>query len=201
MTYQSVNPYNDMLQVPPGPSAWNPDLPQGLAALDHLDRGAEIAAWEETGAAIRVEAQSGALPATFDPRAIRGALAVPTVFEASVPVNRIGVQVLVSLPDADDLATVLAVKLEDRGGPLTITWHSSCHALREMDVIRYSKALIQQLKNVTLVQLERETGCCGFGGTFAVKQPAISAAMVKDKVDDAKDKVDDVMDSVTDKLS
>jgi L-lactate dehydrogenase complex protein LldE len=82
------------------------------------------------------------------------------------------------------LATVLAVELEDKGEPLTITWHSSCHALREMDVIRYSKALLRQLKNVTLVELERETECCGFGGTFAVKQPAISAAMVKDKVDD-----------------
>lgn len=82
------------------------------------------------------------------------------------------------------LATVLAVQLEDRGDPLTITWHSSCHALREMDVIRHSKALIRQLKNVTLVELQRETECCGFGGTFAVKQPAISAAMVKDKVAD-----------------
>jgi len=82
------------------------------------------------------------------------------------------------------LARVLAVELEDRGEPVTVTWHSSCHALREMDVIRYSKALIRQLKNVTLVELERETECCGFGGTFAVKQPAISAAMVRDKVDD-----------------
>jgi L-lactate dehydrogenase complex protein LldE len=82
------------------------------------------------------------------------------------------------------LARVLAVSFEDRGEPLTVTWHSSCHALREMDIIRYSKALIRQLKNVTLVELERETECCGFGGTFAVKQPAISAAMVRDKVDD-----------------
>ena len=82
------------------------------------------------------------------------------------------------------LATVLAVELEDKGAPVTITWHSSCHALREMDVIRHSKALLRQLKNVTLVELQREMECCGFGGTFAVKQPAISAAMVRDKVDD-----------------
>lgn len=84
------------------------------------------------------------------------------------------------------LAQVLAVRLEDRGDPVTITWHSSCHALREMDVIRHSKALIGQLENVTLVELERETECCGFGGTFAVKQPAISAAMVTDKVADIR---------------
>ncbi len=84
------------------------------------------------------------------------------------------------------LATVLTVELEDKGEPLTITWHSSCHALREMDVIQYSKALLRQLKNVTLVELQRETECCGFGGTFAVKQPAISAAMVTDKVADIR---------------
>jgi len=82
------------------------------------------------------------------------------------------------------LNKVLTMKLEDRGDPVTITWHSSCHALREMDIIKHSKALIGQLKNVTLVELERETECCGFGGTFAVKQPAISAAMVTDKVND-----------------
>jgi L-lactate dehydrogenase complex protein LldE len=82
------------------------------------------------------------------------------------------------------LVDVLAVKLVDQGPPTTITWHSSCHALREMDAVRHSKALLAQLKNVSLVELSRETECCGFGGTFAVKQPAISAAMVKDKVND-----------------
>lgn len=82
------------------------------------------------------------------------------------------------------LSDVLAVKLVDRGDPVSITWHSSCHALREMDVIRHAKALIGQLENVELRELEREEECCGFGGTFAVKQPAISAAMVKDKVSD-----------------
>ena len=82
------------------------------------------------------------------------------------------------------MSDVLAVKLVDRGDPVSITWHSSCHALREMDVIRHAKALIGQLENVELRELEREEECCGFGGTFAVKQPAISAAMVKDKVSD-----------------
>ena len=85
------------------------------------------------------------------------------------------------------LVEVLAVDLVDHGAPTTITWHSSCHAMREMDVIRHSKALIRQLKNVNLVELQRESECCGFGGTFAVKQPAISAAMVKDKVEDIVD--------------
>lgn len=78
----------------------------------------------------------------------------------------------------------LDVQLVDKGPPTTVTWHTSCHALREMDVIKDAKALLGQLEKVTMVPIERETECCGFGGTFAVKQPEISAAMVTDKVDD-----------------
>lgn len=82
------------------------------------------------------------------------------------------------------MVRTLNVKLEDRGAPIKVTWHSSCHALREMQIIEYSKSLIRQLQNVQLVELQNEFECCGFGGTFAVKQPDISGAMVSDKVAD-----------------
>jgi L-lactate dehydrogenase complex protein LldE len=82
------------------------------------------------------------------------------------------------------MVRTLNVKLEDRGTPIKVTWHSSCHALREMQIIEYSKSLIRQLQNVQLVELQNEFECCGFGGTFAVKQPDISGAMVSDKVAD-----------------
>jgi L-lactate dehydrogenase complex protein LldE len=82
------------------------------------------------------------------------------------------------------LNRVLGIRLEDRGRPITVTWHSSCHAAREMGVIADSKSLIAQLKNVRLKELENEDQCCGFGGTFSVKQPEISAAMVADKIED-----------------
>ena len=55
-----------------------------------------------------------------------------------------------------------------------------------MKVTEDSKSLIRQLKNVDLIELQNEYECCGFGGTFAVKQPAISAAMVEDKVEDIR---------------
>lgn len=83
------------------------------------------------------------------------------------------------------LVHVLHIQLEDRE-PVTVTWHSSCHAAREMGVIEDSKSLIRQLGNVKLVTLENEHQCCGFGGTFAVKQPEISEAMVTDKIDDIR---------------
>ena len=82
------------------------------------------------------------------------------------------------------MVQTLNVKLEDRGAPIKVTWHSSCHALREMQIIEYSKSLIHQLQNVQLVELQNEFECCGFGGTFAVKQSDISGAMVSDKVAD-----------------
>ena len=80
------------------------------------------------------------------------------------------------------LVEVLDVKLVDKGRPITVTWHGSCHSMREMGVVDQPKALLRQLTNVTLVENPREKECCGFGGTFAVRQPEISAAMVTDKV-------------------
>lgn len=82
------------------------------------------------------------------------------------------------------LVHVLNLNLEDHGDPMKVTWHSSCHAMREMGITEDSKALIRQLQNVELIELQNEKECCGFGGTFAVKQSEISGAMVKDKVDD-----------------
>ncbi len=82
------------------------------------------------------------------------------------------------------LADIARIQLIDQGNPLKVTWHSSCHAMREMGVIKDAKALVAQLANVELVELEREHECCGFGGTFAVKHHLISAAMVRDKIDD-----------------
>jgi L-lactate dehydrogenase complex protein LldE len=72
----------------------------------------------------------------------------------------------------------------DKGPPVTVTWHSCCHALRETGSTRAAKAILRGLSNVTLVELAREYECCGFGGTFSVKRPELSEAMVRDKVAD-----------------
>lgn len=79
------------------------------------------------------------------------------------------------------LVNKLKIRLKDNGPPTRATWHVSCHALREMKVREEPRSLIQQLENVELIPLPRETECCGFGGTFAMKQAEISTAMVEDK--------------------
>jgi L-lactate dehydrogenase complex protein LldE len=80
----------------------------------------------------------------------------------------------------------LDLKLKDLGEPIKVTWHSSCHAVRDLGLKGEPQSLIAQLANVELAPLAREHECCGFGGTFAVRQPEISGAMVYDKTADAE---------------
>src|SRR5204862_50081 len=79
------------------------------------------------------------------------------------------------------LVNVVGVKLRDRGTPIKVAWHASCHALRDLGVNDEPKALLRQLANVELLELSREAECCGFGGTCSVRYPEISKAMVVDK--------------------
>ncbi|PMS23083.1 oxidoreductase [Trinickia dabaoshanensis] len=70
-------------------------------------------------------------------------------------------------------------------GPLQterVVLHTSCAARREMGTREHGVALIDALPGVTRVDHEREAECCGFGGTFSLKHPDISGAMVRDKV-------------------
>jgi L-lactate dehydrogenase complex protein LldE len=64
----------------------------------------------------------------------------------------------------------------------TVVLHTSCAARREMGTRVHGVALVDALPGVTRVEHVRESECCGFGGTFALKHPDISGAMVKDKI-------------------
>jgi L-lactate dehydrogenase complex protein LldE len=62
-----------------------------------------------------------------------------------------------------------------------ITYHYSCH-LRGLGIKDEGVKLLQQMGNVDFKPMEKTDQCCGFGGTFAMKYPAISGAIVDDKV-------------------
>ncbi|MGD0542237.1 MAG: (Fe-S)-binding protein [Tepidisphaeraceae bacterium] len=62
-----------------------------------------------------------------------------------------------------------------------ITYHYTCH-LRGIGVKDEGVRLLRQIGNVEFKPLEKTDQCCGFGGTFAVKYPAISGAIVDDKI-------------------
>ena len=63
-----------------------------------------------------------------------------------------------------------------------ITYHDSCHLLRGLGVEAQPRKLIQHLKGAEFVEMKDSDRCCGFGGTFSVKYPDISTAMVDEKI-------------------
>ena len=71
----------------------------------------------------------------------------------------------------------------DAAEPCTVALHTSCHARRGMGSHETSEALLNSLAQVNVVQQARVEECCGFGGTFAIKHPDISEAIVTDKVE------------------
>ncbi|QKV91508.1 (Fe-S)-binding protein [Streptomyces sp. NA02950] len=65
--------------------------------------------------------------------------------------------------------------------PHTVTYHPTCHGLRMLHLGDRPRALLSAVRGLKLVELPGAEECCGFGGTFAVKNPAVSAAMGADK--------------------
>ena len=63
-----------------------------------------------------------------------------------------------------------------------IVLHTSCGARREMGTRVHGVEAVDALPGVTRVEHARESECCGFGGTFSLKHPDISGAMVADKI-------------------
>ena len=63
-----------------------------------------------------------------------------------------------------------------------VTYHDSCHLLRGLGVRDQPRQLIAHVRDLEFVEMADADRCCGFGGTFAVKYPEISTAMVDEKV-------------------
>lgn len=66
--------------------------------------------------------------------------------------------------------------------PHRVTYHPTCHSLRVLHVGDAPLQLLQAVKGIDLVELPSARECCGFGGTFAVKNPDTSLAMLSDKM-------------------
>ncbi|GAA3126744.1 (Fe-S)-binding protein [Planomonospora alba] len=66
--------------------------------------------------------------------------------------------------------------------PHRVTYHPTCHSLRMLRVGDRPLALLRAVRGIDLVELPEADQCCGFGGTFAVKNADTSVAMCADKV-------------------
>ena len=77
------------------------------------------------------------------------------------------------------------LEVEDLGARYehTVTYHDSCHALRELKIKNSPRRLLSQVEGLKLAEHDAAEECCGFGGTFSVKFPSVSGAMARWKID------------------
>jgi L-lactate dehydrogenase complex protein LldE len=80
------------------------------------------------------------------------------------------------------LVDVLGVTDVGATFPHRVTYHPTCHSLRLLRVGDRPYRLLQEVRGLELVELPDAESCCGFGGTFALKNPDVSAAMLGDKM-------------------
>jgi L-lactate dehydrogenase complex protein LldE len=102
--------------------------------------------------------------------------------------RRLGARVAEVAPRVYELSELLVdvLGVTDVGAsfPHTVTFHPTCHSTRLLGVGDRPRRLLQSVAGLRLVDLPRSEACCGFGGTFAVKNADTSIAMGTDKVDD-----------------
>ena len=72
----------------------------------------------------------------------------------------------------------------DASWPKGVTYHDACSGLRELGIKVQPRQLLEKVAGLELRELDAPDVCCGFGGTFCVKYPEVSEAMVDDKIDD-----------------
>ena len=95
------------------------------------------------------------------------------------------------LPKVWEFSEFLTQKLglEDVGAsyPHKVTYHASCNGLRNLGLGDGPMRLLKSVRGIDLVPIEGLEQCCGFGGTFAVKNADVSAAMLADKTKAVRD--------------
>jgi L-lactate dehydrogenase complex protein LldE len=67
-----------------------------------------------------------------------------------------------------------------------VTYHDSCHGLRELGLAGQGRRLLSGVEGLELVEMAKPDLCCGFGGTFSVRLPDVASAMADDKLAQAE---------------
>jgi len=99
--------------------------------------------------------------------------------------ERLKAEVAELLPKVWEFSEFLTKRLglEDVGAyyPHRVTYHASCHGLRNLGLGDGPMRLLRAVRGIDLVEIENLETCCGFGGTFAVKNAEVSSAMLAEK--------------------
>jgi L-lactate dehydrogenase complex protein LldE len=77
-----------------------------------------------------------------------------------------------------------AARVEDIGARFesVVTYHDSCHSLRELHIRDAPRRLLANVRGLELREMDAAEECCGFGGTFSVKFPEVSGGMARTKI-------------------
>ncbi|MFI0372328.1 (Fe-S)-binding protein [Actinomadura sp. 1N219] len=122
--------------------------------------------FEPYDAVVTPSASCGAMIRDWHPRLAPGSAGVASrVYELS-----------------EFLVDVLGVTDVGAYFPHRVTYHPTCHSLRMLHVGDRPLRLLREVRGIDLVELPDAAECCGFGGTFALKNSEVSAAMCADKV-------------------
>jgi L-lactate dehydrogenase complex protein LldE len=80
---------------------------------------------------------------------------------------------------------IRVLKIADVGASWSgrLTWHDACHGLRDLNLITEPRTLIRNVRGAEFVEMNHADACCGFGGTFSVKYPEISVAILDQKIE------------------
>jgi L-lactate dehydrogenase complex protein LldE len=89
-------------------------------------------------------------------------------------------------------------KVEDVGATLraVVTYHDSCHALRELKIKQGPRRLLSYVRGLELREMDIPEECCGFGGTFSVKFDGVSGGMARTKLQSIQKTGADVVVSI-----
>jgi L-lactate dehydrogenase complex protein LldE len=142
---------------------------QQARRLVHLYRDAEAVVIPSSSCVAMIRDQYPGLFEELGTAALRSEFAAlaPRVYELSeFLVDRLGV--------------------EDVGAyfPHRVTYHASCHGLRSLNLGDRPWRLLSRVRGLELMALENMDRCCGFGGTFSVKNGEVSSAMLAAKLED-----------------
>ncbi|WP_326643211.1 (Fe-S)-binding protein [Streptosporangium sp. NBC_01755] len=157
--------------------------PSGSCAAMVREQYPRLARTPAVPASITAGAPADLITGTLPPSAEE--TAAPGARERPRP-GSFAEEVAATVPKVHELSEFLVdvLGVTDVGAyfPHRVTYHPTCHSLRALRLGDRPTRLLEQVRGLELVPLPGADECCGFGGTFAVKNPAISAAMCADKV-------------------
>jgi len=107
----------------------------------------------------------------------------PELFPAGTPEHALAADIASRIYEFTEFL-VNVLKITDVGAVYAhkVTYHASCHYLREMGLKTEAKILLNAVDGLEFIPLAEEETCCGFGGAFTVTYPEVSRAMMETKV-------------------